>query len=183
VKPIVAILAGGRSLRMGRSKPGVELGGRPLISYPLAAARAAGLEAWIVAKRDTELPPSDCRLLLEPEEPRHPLLGIVTALRASQPSPVIAVAADMPLVTAELLGLLAARESAAAVEAEGRLQPLLARYETGALEPLERALVAGGSATAALAALDPEVVEQEGLLCFNVNSPSDLERAEQLLKT
>jgi len=101
VDPIVAILAGGRSRRMGRPKPGVELGGRPLISYPLEAARGAGLGPWIVAKRETELPPGDCRLLIEPDEPRHPLLGVVTALRAARPAPVVVVAADMPFVTAE----------------------------------------------------------------------------------
>jgi molybdopterin-guanine dinucleotide biosynthesis protein A len=182
VDPIVAILAGGRSQRMGRPKPSVELGGKPLISYPLAAARAAGLQPWVVAKRDSELPPTECRLLLEPEEPRHPLCGIVTALQAAQPAPVIAVAADMPFITAELLRQLAARSSTAAVEADGRLQPLLTRYEADALAPLERALAAGEPATAGLASLAPEAVEAEGLSCFNVNSPEDLERAERLLE-
>jgi molybdopterin-guanine dinucleotide biosynthesis protein A len=183
VEPIVAILAGGRSRRMGRPKPGVELGGRPLISYPLDAARAAGLEPWIVAKPGSELPPTGCRVLSEPDEPRHPLLGIVTALRAAIPAPVIALAADMPFVTGELLSRLAAAGSTATVEAEGRLQPLLARYEAAALEPLERALAAGAAATAALAGLEPEAIEAPGLTCFNVNSPADLERAERLLAT
>ena len=179
--PIVAILAGGRSRRMGKPKPSLELGGKPLISYPLAAAEAAGLEPWIVAKRDSELPPTDCRLLLEPDEPRHPLLGVVTALRAAQPSPVIAVAADMPFVSGELLSRLAACGSTAAVEADGRLQPLLARYDGAALKPLEEALAAGAAATAALAELEPAAIAAEFPLCFNVNSPADLERAEQLL--
>ena len=188
--PIVAILAGGRSRRMGRPKPGVELAGRPLISYPIAAARGAGLEPWVVAKEGSELPPLDCRLVLEPAEPRHPLCGVVAALRAARPAPAIAVAADMPFVEADLLGLLAVRKSTAAVEAGGRLQPLLARYEADALGRLERALAAGEPATAALEALDPEVIDEESLrrlgdpgrLCFNVNSPADLERAEQLLE-
>jgi molybdopterin-guanine dinucleotide biosynthesis protein A len=181
VDPIVAILAGGRSRRMGRPKPSLELGGKPLITYPLSAARAAGLEPWIVAKRKSELPPTGCRLLFEPDEPHHPLLGVVTALRAAQPAPILAVAADMPFVTGELLSKLAACESAATVEAEGRVQPLLARYDGAALEPLERALAAGASATAALAELEPEAIAAEFPLCFNVNSPADLERAEQLL--
>lgn len=179
--PIVAILAGGRSSRMGRPKPGVALGGRPLISYPLDAARAAGLEPWIVAKRGSELPPTDCRLLVEPDEPRHPLLGVVTALRAAAPAPVVAVAADMPFVTGELLGWLAARDSVAAVETDGRLEPLLSRYGTEALEPLERALAADAAVGAALAELEPEAIEAPSLLCFNVNSPADLKRAERML--
>ncbi|MDQ2630992.1 MAG: molybdenum cofactor guanylyltransferase [Actinomycetota bacterium] len=188
--PIVAILAGGRSRRMGRPKPSAELGGRPLVSYPLVAARAAGLEPWIVAKRGSELPPTECRVLEEPDEPRHPLCGIVAALRAARPAPVVAVAADMPFVEGELLGYLATRKAAAAVEAEGRLQPLLARYSSAALEPLERALAGGAPATAALEDLKPEVIDETALrrfgdpgrICFNVNSPADLERAEQLLE-
>lgn len=188
--PVVAILAGGRSQRMGQPKPSVELGGRPLISYPLAAARAARLEAWIVAKRGSELPPTDCRLLLEPDEPRHPLCGIVAALREAGPAPVVAVAADMPFVEADLLRLLAAAEATAAVKAGGRLQPLLARYALQDLETLERAVEMGAAAAAALEELEPEVIGEEALrrfgdperICFNVNSPADLERAERLLE-
>jgi molybdopterin-guanine dinucleotide biosynthesis protein A len=191
VGPIVAILAGGRSRRMGRPKPSLMLGGRPLISYPLDAARAAGLEPWIVAKRDSELPPVDCRVLVEPDEPRHPLLGVVTALRAASPAPVVAVAADMPFVSGELLSRLATCGSTATVEAAGRLQPLLARYDAGALSSLERAPEEGEAATVALAELEPEVIDEPALrrfgdparICFNVNSPADLERAERLLAT
>ena len=96
---------------------------------------------------------------------------------------------DMPFVTAELLSRLAACDSIAAVKAEGRLQPLPARYDAAALESLERALAAGEPATAALESLEPETIGEAelrrfgdpALLCFNVNSPADLERAERLL--
>lgn len=187
--PIVAILAGGRSRRMGQPKPWVELGGKPLISYPIEAARGAGLEPWIVAKRESELPPTDCRVLLEPDEPHHPLCGIVTALREARPAPVIAVAADMPFVPAELLIQLASAEGTATVEAEGRPQPLLARYDPGALGSLERALTMEAAATAALVELEPQTIDETelrrfgdpALICFSINSPADLERAERLL--
>jgi molybdenum cofactor guanylyltransferase len=189
MRPIVAILAGGRSRRMGVPKPGAPLAGRPLISYPLAAARATGLEPWVVAKQGSELPPLDCRVLVEPAEPTHPLCGIVAALRAAAGRPVVAVAADMPFVTAELLGWLAAQPSSAAVEAAGRPQPLLARYPTDALEPLEHALAADESATAALLSLRPLLAGEDELrrfgdpelLCLNVNMPEDLARAEELI--
>lgn len=187
--PIVAILAGGRSSRMGAPKPGLPLGGRPLISYPLDAARAAGLEPIVVAKPGSELPPLDCRVLLEPAEPAHPLCGLIVALREARPAAVVAIAADMPFVTAELIGRLAAQPSSAAVEAGGRVQPLLARYEAAALPPLETALAAGESMTAALDGLAPRLLAESelhrfgdpALLCLNVNTPDELARAEELL--
>lgn len=183
---IVAILAGGRSSRMGAAKPGVPLAGRPLISYPLEAARTGGLEAWVIAKEGSELPPLDCRVLIEPAEPSHPLCGIVAALRMAAPAPVVAVAADMPFVPAGLLRRLACQPSTTAVEAEGRPQPLLACYPGGALGPLEAALGAGAPATAALLGLAPRLIGDPELrrfgdpelLCLNVNTPEDLGRAE-----
>ena len=77
---IVAVLAGGRGRRMGRPKALVELGGAPLIAHPLAAAAAAGLDAVVIAKAGTALPALDVPVWLEPDQPVHPLLGIVTAL-------------------------------------------------------------------------------------------------------
>jgi len=67
--PIVAVLAGGRGLRIGGAKPTRPLAGRPLISYPLSSARAAGLEAVVVAKPDTALPQLQERVIGEPDEP------------------------------------------------------------------------------------------------------------------
>jgi molybdopterin-guanine dinucleotide biosynthesis protein A len=55
VTAIGSVLAGGRGSRLGGSKATVELAGRPLISYPLAALAAAGLDAFVVAKPDTPL--------------------------------------------------------------------------------------------------------------------------------
>ena len=91
-----AILAGGRGSRIGGDKALVQLGGRPLITYPLAAARAAGLETVVVAKRTTKLPHLDVPILLEPDAPVHPLVGVLTALQ-KLPA-VIALPCDMPFV-------------------------------------------------------------------------------------
>src|SRR5215207_4701563 len=53
---IVAVLAGGRGRRMGGAKAMAPFRGEPLVTWPLAAAHAAGLEAVIVAKPGIELP-------------------------------------------------------------------------------------------------------------------------------
>jgi molybdenum cofactor guanylyltransferase len=180
---LVAVLAGGLGTRMGAAKAGVELCGRPLISYPLRAAREAGLEAVVVAKPGTELPPLAERVVCEPESPRHPLCGIVTAVRHAG-APVVAVGCDMPFVSGELLRWLA-RGPARAIEAAGRVQPLPAVYRPADLPTLERALAEQGSLRAALDELAPRVAGEEELgafgraerLCFSVNDRRDLERA------
>jgi molybdenum cofactor guanylyltransferase len=185
----VAILAGGRSTRMGRPKPGVALGGRPLIDYPIEATRAAGLEPWVIAKRDTELPPLDCRLIEEPAEPVHPLTGIVAALEAAAPWPIVAIGADMPFTDDKLIAWLASHLTSALVEVDGSLQPLLARYGGEDLERLRDSLRRQESAQAAARSLDPQLIREDELrrfgdpaiLTFNVNTPSDLQEAERIL--
>jgi molybdopterin-guanine dinucleotide biosynthesis protein A len=174
---------------MGRPKPGLQLGPLPLIGYPIEAARAVGLEPWVIAKPDTELPPLDCRLVTEPAEPVHPLCGLVTALEAAAPWPVVAVAADMPFVEDKLIAWLASQLATTVVEREGRLEPLLGRYDAADVDSLRESLDRGEAAQAAVRALDPKLVPDGDLrrfgdpeiLCFNVNTEQDLEQAERIL--
>jgi molybdopterin-guanine dinucleotide biosynthesis protein A len=170
------------------------LGGRPLISYPLSAARAAGLEAVVVAKADTALPPIQERVIVEPDEPRHPLCGALAALehaeRRSPGAGVVLVGADMPFVTGALLRALAQVDKAALLEVGGHRQPLPARLLPANEQSLRGALEPESSLRAALAALAPRVLVEDELrafgdprrLCFSVNTPADLGRAGQWLE-
>jgi molybdopterin-guanine dinucleotide biosynthesis protein A len=182
-----AVLAGGRGSRIGGAKAVTELAGRPLISYPLAAIEAAGLEA-VVCTKPGEAPLDGLVMLEEPLEPRHPLCGIVEALR--QGRPVVAVACDLPFVAPELIDLLAeASEPLVVPTLEGRPQPLLARYEPSLLPRLEAALEQEEPLTRTVEALSPRLLGEDvlarfgdpGRLLFNVNDPDDLRRAEALL--
>jgi molybdopterin-guanine dinucleotide biosynthesis protein A len=181
---IVAVLAGGASRRMGAPKPTVELGGRPLISYPLAAAAAAGLPAVVVAKADTPLPALEEPVWVEPGEPRHPLLGLVTALERAG-GPVVAVACDQPWLEGALLERLAAGPGTLALRVDGRLEPLPARYDAAALPALRAALAAETSFRAALEALSPAVLDGEdaeiAAMLAGVNTPEALAEAERRL--
>lgn len=185
----MAVLAGGRSSRMDEAKAVAPLAGRPLIAYPLAAARQAGLTAVVVAKPGSPLPVLDAEVWREPVEPVHPLCGLVHALTHGGGRPLVVVAADMPFVSGKVLAWLAAGhgDTAATVPVvDGRLQPLLARYEPSTLDLLSRALTAGTSMRDAVNALAPHLVDLSPFgdprrLTFNVNTPADLARAEELL--
>jgi molybdenum cofactor guanylyltransferase len=185
-----AVLAGGRSRRMGAPKALVPLAGRPLITYPLEAVRGTSLEPVVIAKPDSELPRVSCRVVREPAEPAHPLHGIITALSESGGAPIVAIGCDMPLVSAALLQWLAELDAAVAVlEVSGRMQPLVARYDSEVAPSLRGALRRGAPLRDALGELGPRVVSETelsrfgepGLLCMNVNTPEDLERAAAVL--
>lgn len=174
---------------MGRPKATLELAGRPLISYVMDSVGAAGLEPIVMAKRGSELPDLECRVVREEEQRSHPAAGIVAALEAAG-GPVVVVACDMPFVPAQLLSVLAQVAARVAVPmVDGRLQPLLARYEPGVAPELERAVDRGEPLREAIQALDPLVLGPDelagfadpSLIAFNLNDRDDLATAERLM--
>jgi molybdopterin-guanine dinucleotide biosynthesis protein A len=180
-------MAGGRGTRIGGPKAGIELAGRPLVGYPIAAAREAGLEPLVVAKPDSELPPLDCELLLEPAEPVHPLTGIVAALEATG-EPLVVIACDLPLVPPALIAALAAREAALVVPADRGPQPLIARYGPELLPRLRPWLATSAPLRRLVVELEAETIAGAELRGFgdprrflaNVNDREGLARAEAL---
>jgi molybdenum cofactor guanylyltransferase len=176
VSALVAVLAGGRGRRMGAPKPLAELGGAPLIARPLAAAAAAGLDAVVVAKAGTPLP-EGLRVWHEPDEPFHPLLGVVTALEYAG-GPVVAIGCDQPFVPGELLARLAAGPETA-VTIGGRIEPFPARYEPAWLPALRAALEREAPMRATLEALAPATIEFEAAALRSVDTPEDLAAAER----
>ena len=186
--PLGVVLAGGLGRRIGGGKAIVELDHRPLISYPLEAVWRALGNVAIVAKLDTELPAvPGATVWIEPEEPRHPLTGILHALSLAEGRPVVVCAADMPFVSQQLVREIAhadARGSSAVVaSARGGMQPLLGCYLPAALKPLEAARRAGDrplrETVDSLQLVLYEVGDAEAL--FNVNTPDDLLQAAAML--
>jgi molybdopterin-guanine dinucleotide biosynthesis protein A len=183
---VAVVLAGGRGRRLGEPKMLADLDGRPLLAHALAHAREAGLDAVVVAKPGTPLPPVNVPVLREPESPAHPLLGIVTALRELPDARgIVVLGGDLPFVPPALIRTLAAAPGPLVPVSGGRLEPLVARYDRAQLQALEDALDADAPIHAAiagaarlegdaLAALDPG-----GHATFNVNTPGDLEQARR----
>ena len=184
MSPAGVVLAGGAGRRMGGAKPATLLAGRPLIAYPLAALRAVCAPVAVVAKRDSPLPQVGygVELWREPDEPRHPLAGIAEALRRAEGRPVVVLACDLPLVTADVVRALAAApgELADVGRAGDEVQPLCARYEPAALgrltglDPAVRLLDA-------VAALTPGYVDVPADALLNVNDAAGLAAAARTL--
>jgi molybdenum cofactor guanylyltransferase len=179
---IGALLAGGAAGRLG-SKPAVLLGGRPLASYPMSALAGVCDRVAVVCKRSTRLPelPGTERWD-EPDEPRHPLTGIVHALETAG-GPVLVCAADMPFVTADACRtLLGAAGSTPAVvaTADGTLQPTLGLYAPAALDALREARD-GAPLTPTVESLEPVRVALPPALLRSVDTPAELAEAESIV--
>jgi molybdopterin-guanine dinucleotide biosynthesis protein A len=177
-----AVLAGGLGSRIGGDKAMVQLGGRPLITYPLEASRAAGLDTVVVAKRTTKLPDLDVPILREPDEPTHPLVGIITALE-SLPA-VVALPCDMPFVRPEDLAALAATGHELATLWPD--QPFPSVYTRAVLPELRAALSANRSMRSTHAhshRVHGVASSTDEATQTSINSYEDLARAEQRLKT
>jgi molybdopterin-guanine dinucleotide biosynthesis protein A len=112
-------------------------------------------------------------------------------LRYAGGRPLVVVGCDMPFVGAALLAWLASTSEPLVVPSlGGNPQPLPARYDDSLLPALEDALAGAASLRRTIESLQPRLVAEDVLarfgdptrLCFNVNTPTDLEAAERMLK-
>lgn len=147
VRPAGLLLTGGRSLRMGRDKRQLVLGGQTM------AARLGGLLAAVAAPA-LEVGPGGSGLAAVRETPPFagPLAAVVAGWRAlvaaGHTGPVLVVACDLPLVDAGALRLLAEWPATGSVVpvADGHRQLLSARWSAADLAAAEAAFVAGARA-------------------------------------
>ena len=107
-------------------------------------ARPPGWSAVVVAKAGTPLP-DGLTVWLEPDEPFHPLLGVVTALEHAG-GPVVAVACDQPFVPRRAAGATGGGpEAAVAIARPDRAVPGPLRAGLAA-RPARRARARGAAA-------------------------------------
>jgi molybdopterin-guanine dinucleotide biosynthesis protein A len=123
------------------------------------------------------------------------ITGIHAAISASA-TDIVAVAWDMPFVPAEMVGMLSrgltAGVSAVVPVVRGKPEPLCAAYSQSAAEPIAAAVRAGILKVADVlnrlsnvAWIDETELRQLGdpaVMFFNVNTPADLDRAEELAR-
>ena len=175
---------------MGEDKANALLAGRSLASRAVESLRAAGLEPFIVTKSDRPVDVEGVEVLIEADDPRHPLTGLATAMRHAGERQLIALACDLPLLPPAYFSWLAARPGGTVIPCPGgQPQPLAGRFSPADLETIESALQRQASVKSAVAEMPATLIADQELRRFgdpavaflNVNSPEDLRRAETLL--
>ncbi|MFC8422496.1 NTP transferase domain-containing protein [Streptomyces sp. NPDC057236] len=131
------VLAGGAARRLGGAdKPGVRVGGRALLDRVLAACGGARTTVVVAAPRPTARP-----VIWAREEPPGggPLAALAAGLRHTTADRVVLLSADLPFLdrrtVRELLAPLrhGTADGVLLTDSDGRDQPLVAAYRTGAL--------------------------------------------------
>ena len=126
------VLAGGAARRLGGTdKPGVRVGGRPLLDRVLAACATARATVVVAAPRPTARPVTWAR-----EDPPGggPLAALDAGLRHTTAEHIVVLSADLPFLqeptVGRLLGALRAsgRDGVLLTDPDGRDQPLVAAY-------------------------------------------------------
>jgi molybdenum cofactor guanylyltransferase len=141
------VLAGGRSLRMGRDKAGVELCGQPMLSHMLKKLSALGMRARVAGLRE----PVDGvagDVVADAHPDCGPLSGIETALSKSEAALVLVLGVDLPLLETEFLRWMLRRAETTGAMATiprslGEAQPLCAVYRRELRRGVTDALDAG----------------------------------------
>ena len=140
------VLAGGRSLRMGRDKALLQLGGRSLLDIALDKLRALPLAAPPRIAGARSVMPSPWQICIQDADR---LSGIEAALAAASIRPLnVFLPLDMPLLPAGFLRWMLRRAQitramATVPRINGRPQPLCAVYHRQLLGPITASLLAG----------------------------------------
>ncbi|MFM7213740.1 MAG: molybdenum cofactor guanylyltransferase [Verrucomicrobiota bacterium] len=154
-----AVLAGGRSRRMGFPKSRLIVAGETLLHRQLRLLALAGASELLISlnSETQELPPEDLcvRTVLDRLADTGPLAGIESLLQASQKPWVTILAVDLPRLNLRFIGELLHRvtpTSGVVPVHGGRLEPLCAVYPKSATAIATRLLGEGRREASGLAA-------------------------------
>jgi molybdopterin-guanine dinucleotide biosynthesis protein A len=197
------ILAGGFSSRLGEDKGLITLAKKPLLKHVLDATKILTDETVVVTSSEDQAAKyakalgSAAQVLVDLENIQSPLIGALTGLRVARGKYSILLSCDIPFVSRDILSLLfdlcPGRSATIPRWPNGFVEPLQAVYCTRlaldaaqnafSKEKLDMRAMIGGLkgvryvSTLVLRQLDPELRS-----FFNVNSVSDLRKAESILE-
>jgi len=187
------ILAGGRGTRLGRRKADLVLHGETLLARAVRLVRPAVDRILVSVAAGASLDLPGVEVVPDAFPGQGSIVGLATGLRAAGES-VLALAVDMPFPNLALIRRLislAPGWDAVIPRSRGWFEPLHAVYAPACLPVFEELIRAGHfqivpafSRLRAFYLEEPEVarLDPEGLAFFNINTPSDLQQAEELVK-
>jgi molybdopterin-guanine dinucleotide biosynthesis protein A len=188
------ITAGGQSSRMGADKALLDLHGRPMIEYVIAALAPVTTSVIVIANS-----PGYERLglpiIADTQPGIGPLEAIRTALSNAHTARIILAGCDLPFVTSELFMLLLSLsghyQATAPIGPSGNVEPLCAVYSAEALVVVTDLIAQGHRKVRLLFDRVPTrfVAFQEmrhlagsDLFFENINNPEDYARARQRIQ-
>lgn len=192
------VLCGGQSRRMGRDKARLALGSRTLLEHAVATLRPLARTIVLACGPADRYADLGLPRVLDTLPDGGPLAGLDAGLASADAAGsewAIAVACDMPLVTTDVLIALAefARASALDVgflETAGGVEPLCGVWRVHTRAAVRAALDAGerkvlsferfALASGRTPRVGSTVLEAFDGAGTNVNTPSDLDRAQAL---
>lgn len=188
------VLAGGKSIRLGREKALEKIGGQPLIQQVIGRLSSLGNEIIVVTSQFNTLPTLGVKQVTDIYPDKGPLGGIYSGLRAAPCFYCLVVGCDMPLLNIALLRYIMELSPGFDVvipRVGSNVEPLHAVYSKNCLATIEAALeqdrlqVQGFFHQVKVRYVEDAELKKfdpEHLSFFNINSESDLKRAQALLE-
>jgi len=198
------VLSGGISQRMGRDKGLTLLNGKALVAWATEAVmKVAGEVVVVVSSRQNresyaQVLPKSIRIICDELDQQCPLVGMLTGLSALRSQYAVVATCDQPFITPSVLNYL--------FEATKGVDCVVPRWSNGRAEFLQTVYLVASSKLAAQQALDEgqlrsralakrlnkvkyvpveelKSFDENLLTFFNVNTPDDLVKAEQISET
>jgi len=186
----VAILAGGKSSRMGTDKSFVLFEGRPMVEVVREQVTGLGNELILITNKPEDYAELGLPMFSDVYPDHGSLGGIFTAVYYASHPYTLVVACDMPWLNWPLLAhMISLRQTADVVVPrwEKYPEPLHAVYSKACLAPIERNLkaqrlkIAGFFDQVRVNFVERETIarfDPHGRSFANVNTPEDLQEAQ-----
>ncbi len=197
------ILAGGVSKRFGQDKGLVQIGGKPLILRVFERAREVVDEVIVVVSSTAQkesyalLFPRKTEIVVDVYDSRSVLVGALTGFMKAQGEYSLLLPSDTPFVSRDIIRLL--------FEMSHNTDAVIPRWPNGYIEPLQAVYRRDSAMTAAREAVQKCETRMQSMISLlrrvrylstivvkemdphlttflNINTPSDLKRAERLIK-
>ena len=189
-----AVLAGGQSRRLGTDKAFLRVDGQPLIARTVERLRQLSDDVFIVGNDARKFASLEVPVVRDVYVGQGALAGIHAALQTARHDLCLVVACDMPFLNLRLLRymiILAPGYDVVVPRVGDHVEPLHALYHRRCLPAIEEILEAGERQIIVfyprvrvryVDAPEIEVLDPEHLSFFNVNTPADWERAQELFR-